>query len=201
MPEKSKKYSTIRYIMISTMTEKTDLSTLSLAILGLIAQKSCSGYDIRKIFSTTPMGHFSASPGAIYPALKRIEKNGWAQGKTTNEKTLRPKLMYSLTKKGQAVLKRHVSHRVTRHDVIWRMDDLMLRFAFMDNVVGRKKTLEFLTQFLREVESYLASLNHYFETSHKKMPANGRLAMENGIENYKMHIRWAKKAIKELQKG
>ena len=56
------------------MTQTTDISTLSLAILGLIAQEWQSGYDIRKAFATTPMGHFSSSPGAIYPALKRLEK-------------------------------------------------------------------------------------------------------------------------------
>ncbi|MHC4537428.1 MAG: PadR family transcriptional regulator, partial [Planctomycetota bacterium] len=59
------------------MNENNSISTLSLAVLGLIAQKPHSGYDLRKVFSTTPLGHFSSSPGAIYPALKRIEKSGW----------------------------------------------------------------------------------------------------------------------------
>ena len=35
-----------------------------------------SGYDLRKIFTTTAMGSFSDSPGAIYPALARLEANG-----------------------------------------------------------------------------------------------------------------------------
>jgi len=59
------------------MKQETGLSTLSLAILGLIAQQPQSGYDLRKVFSTTPMGHFSSNPGAIYPALRRIEGNDW----------------------------------------------------------------------------------------------------------------------------
>ena len=65
-------------------------STLSLAILGLIAQAPCSGYDVRKVFATTPMGHFSASPGAIYPALKRLEKEGLIGGTVDRAQTLRP---------------------------------------------------------------------------------------------------------------
>ena len=70
------------------MNKKTTLSTLSLAVLGLIQQEPRSGYDLRKIFSTTPMGHFSTSPGAIYPALKRIEKSGWIRGNIDNNKEL-----------------------------------------------------------------------------------------------------------------
>ncbi len=72
------------------MNENNNISTLSLAVLGLIVQRPRSGYDLRKVFSTTPMGHFSSSPGAIYPALIRIEKNGWVRGSIDTKKALRP---------------------------------------------------------------------------------------------------------------
>jgi len=34
--------------------QETELSTLSLAILGLIAQRPLTGYDVRKVFATIP---------------------------------------------------------------------------------------------------------------------------------------------------
>ena len=71
------------------MKQETGLSTLSLAILGLIHQQPQTGYDIRKLFATTPLGHISNSPGAIYPALKRIEDAGWIRGRTRQGKTHR----------------------------------------------------------------------------------------------------------------
>ena len=191
---------TIRIILFSTMNVKTPLSTLSLAILGLMAQKPRSGYDLRKVFSTTPMGHFSTSPGAIYPALKRIEKSRWIRGKIDNRQSLRPKLVYALTKKGRNLLERHLSQPVTRDDVIWHMDDLMLRFAFMGEIVGREKTVQFLREFLLEVESYLSSLREYFDEVRESMSPYGRLAIENGIDSYKSTANWVKRAIKELQK-
>ena len=184
--------------MYSIMNNENNLSTLSLAILGLIVQKPRSGYDLRKVFSTTPMGHFSSSPGAIYPALKRIEKNGWVRGSIDNKKTLRPRMVYRITKRGQEVLKQHLQRPVTRDDVIWRMDDLMLRFAFMEHVIGRKKTLQFLKEFMIEIESHHRSLQGYLEEVKGIIPTCGRLAMENGIANYKMNALWAKQAIKEL---
>jgi DNA-binding PadR family transcriptional regulator len=182
------------------MNEKISISTLSLAILGLIAQKSRSGYDLRKVFSTTPMGHFSSSPGAIYPALKRIEKSGWIRGSIDNNKELRPRMVYRITAKGLDMLKQHLRQTVTKDDVIWRMDDLMLRFAFMDEVAGREYTLKFLQEFLAETKSYLCTLRQYQDQIKGTIPATARLAMENGINNYQMNVRWAERAIEKLTK-
>jgi DNA-binding PadR family transcriptional regulator len=181
------------------MKEKTDISTLSLAIMGLISQKPQTGYDVRKTFSTTPMGHFSSSPGAIYPALKRLEKGGWICGKVDDAKALRPRMVYRLTRRGRAVLKRHLVAAVTRDDVVWRMDDLMLRFALMDEIVGRPATLRFLRGFAAEIEAYIRALRSYLDGAQEGMPVCGRLAMESGIEGYEMHAVWARRAIEELE--
>jgi DNA-binding PadR family transcriptional regulator len=180
------------------MSQETTISTLSLAVLGLIAQRPHSGYDLRKIFSTTPMGHFSSSPGAIYPALKRIEKSGWIRGSIDGKKELRPRMIYRITAKGLKMLKQHLRQTVTKDDVIWRMDDLMLRFAFMDGVAGREYTLKFLQEFLAETKSYLCSLRQYQAQIKGTIPVCGRLAMEKGIDDYQMNARWAERAIKEL---
>jgi len=182
------------------MNKKPTISTLSLAVLGLIQQKPRCGYDLRKAFSTTPMGHFSSSPGAIYPALKRMEKSGWISSSIDNDKELRPRLIYRITAKGLDVLKQHLLQTVTKDDVIWRMDDLMLRFAFMDDVVGREYTLKFLQEYLAATKSHLHTLRQYHSQIKGSFPAAARLAMENGIDNYQINVKWAQRAIKELRK-
>jgi DNA-binding PadR family transcriptional regulator len=181
------------------MDKKTDISTLSLAIMGLISQKPQTGYDIRKTFATTPMGHFSSSPGAIYPALKRLEKDGWICGNVDGEKALRPRKVYEMTESGRDVLKQHMLQPVTRKDVIWRMDDLLLRFSLMDGIVGREATLRFLHGFATELEAYVAHLRCFLDGAREVVPISGRLAMENGIEGYQMHAAWARRAIEELE--
>ena len=181
------------------MKQKADLSTLSLAILGLISQRPLTGYDLRKIFATTPMGHFSSSPGAIYPALKRIEDAGWIRGVTTAGRSRRQRVVYEITAHGRKVLREHLSQPVTEEDVIWHMDDLMMRFAFMDGVVGREKTLRFLRDFAARIDAHVADLRRYFESARSILPACGKLAMENGIQGYEMNAQWARRAIRELQ--
>ena len=181
------------------MRQKNDLSTLSLAILGLISQRPLTGYDLRKIFATTPMGHFSSSPGAIYPALRRIEEAGWIRSVTSEGRTGRQRMVYEITARGRKVLQGHLSQPVTEEDVTWHMDDLMMRFAFMDGVVGRERTVRFLRDFAARIDAHVADLRRYFEGARSILPACGRLAMENGIHSYEMNAQWARRAIQELQ--
>ncbi len=181
--------------------EESSLSTLSLAILGLISQRPLTGYDLRKVFATTPMGHFSSSPGAIYPALKRLEEAGWIRPVAAAGKARRERVLYRTTPQGLKRLTQHLSQPVARDDVIWHMDDLMLRFAFMDGVVGREQTIRFLQDFAAQIDVYLADLRRYFEGAKGILPACGRLAMDNGIQSYEMNARWARQAVKELQRG
>jgi hypothetical protein len=108
-------------------------------------------------------------------------------------------MVYKLTRQGRAVLKRHLVAAVTRDDVVWRMDDLMLRFAMMDEIVGRAATLRFLGGLAAEIEAYIRELRCYLDGARAGMPICGRLAMESGIESYEMHAVWARRAIEELE--
>jgi len=180
--------------------EESSLSTLSLAILGLISQRPLTGYDIRKVFATTPMGHFSSSPGAIYPALKRIEDAGWVRGRAGQGKTRRQRMLYEITPQGLKTLKQHLSRPVTRDDVIWHLDDLMMRFAFMDGVASREGTVQFLRDFASQIDGYVAVLRGYLNGVEDIMPPCGKLAMENGIQGYEMNAQWARRAIEELKR-
>jgi len=181
------------------MRQKNGLSTLSLAILGLISQRPLTGYDLRKVFATTPMGHFSSSPGAIYPALKRLEEPGWVRGVAAGEQTRRARVIYEITARGFKMLKKYLSRPVTQEDVIWHLDDLMLRFAFLDGVVGREMTLRFLRDFAAQLDAHAADLRRYRESTGSNLLACGRLALENGIQNYETNAQWARRAIQELR--
>ncbi len=181
------------------MTEPPTLTPLRLAILGLISMQPMSGYDLRKVFETTPMGNFSSSPGAIYPALKSLEKNGWVHGVPDKQNTLRPRLLYSLTDRGDEVLNGELDATVTRDDLIWRYDQLMLRFAFMERR-GLGRVVCFLEELLTELEAYIVYLEEVREQMRHQTTVCGRLALEQGIEGYRANARWARRAIRELQR-
>lgn len=65
------------------------ISLLGYALLGLLHQRPSSGYALRRTFATMPMGTFSDSPGAIYPALRRLEQQGLVRGRLESSAGLR----------------------------------------------------------------------------------------------------------------
>ncbi len=182
------------------MTKQTIDSNLSLAILGLLAMRPMSGYDLRKVFLTTAMKAFSASPGAIYPALRRLEKDRFIEGAVERKNTLRPRVLYSLTRRGKTEFVEFLSMSVTREDVIRRMDRLLLRFSFMSGLVGVPEMLEFLRALANETEAYLEVLEAELRQTGPGLPFSGRAALEQGMEFFRMTVRWARKTEAELKK-
>jgi DNA-binding PadR family transcriptional regulator len=193
-------YSTQRNTTLRTM--KND-SQLGFALLGLMHQQPMSGYDLRKIFTSTAMGSFSDSPGAIYPALKRLEAGGLARGTVEESASLRKRRVFTITAKGLAALKGWLNQPVTQDDVVRGSDDLMLRFAFMDRTVGEERTLQFLGEFAQQIAAYLPGLQQFLDAHASEMPLSGRLALECGIQEYAMQLQWARKAVAlyEQRKG
>jgi DNA-binding PadR family transcriptional regulator len=171
-----------------------DIPLLGRALLGLLMQGPLSGYDIRKIFTHTPMGTFSDSPGAIYPALKRLEADGLVRGRVEKSSGLRQRKIFRLTPAGTATFRRWLSAPVTHDDVVHGMDELMLRFGFMDVGIGEAASVRFLRSLRHEVKAYIPELRLYLD-SHGDMPRSGRLALESGIRSYETLLTWTWHAL------
>jgi DNA-binding PadR family transcriptional regulator len=176
-------------------------STLAFALLGLIWQKPRSGYDLRKFFSSTPMISFSDSPGAIYPALHRLEQRGLVRGQVAVGPGLRRRRIFELTARGRAEFRRWQTQPVTREDVIRNLDELMLRFAFMDEFAEKGTALQLLKGLNKELAAYVPSLRKYLKLNRKYMPQSGRLALESGIQAYEAQLRWTKAAMRTYRQS
>src|SRR5467141_2012372 len=177
------------------MIKRNPNSTLAFALLGLIWQEPRSGYDLRKFFTSTPMISFSDSPGAIYPALRRLEQRGLVRGHIEKERQSRHRKVFQLTALGRAEFRRWQAQPVTRNDVIRNLDALMLRFAFMDQFAGKGAALRFLNAFHKELAAYIPSLRKYLKSNREHMPQSGRLALESGIQAYETQLCWTKNAM------
>jgi len=91
------------------MEENRRMTSLELAIVGLVHVEPTTGYDLCKLFESTPMGHFSSSPGAVYPALRRLEKRGVIAGRVPRAYSLRPRKGCSTTRDGKGLLKERLT--------------------------------------------------------------------------------------------
>ncbi len=174
-------------------------TTLGYALLGLLHQEPRCGYDLRKIFETTPMGHYSGSPGAIYPALRRLEQQGLIEGEVDRSKSLRPRQLFRPTKTGTETFREWLARDVRREDVIWRLDELMLRFGFHSFLASDTASRKFLTGFVAEVDGYIKELRQQLKMMPTGTPIHGKLALAAGVALYQAHCRWARKALEHFE--
>jgi DNA-binding PadR family transcriptional regulator len=183
---------------VSPQSER-GLSSLGYALLGLIHEQPRSGYDLCQLFATTPMARFSSSPGAIYPALKLLDRRHLIAGTRERAASLRPRQVYRPTAAGVAALTAWVSQPVTRDDVVFDGDMLMLRFAFMGGLVGRDVTVRFLTALVEHVEAYVRELEVYLPIVRARPgPRHGALALEHGVDSHRLLAEWARRGLRQF---
>jgi DNA-binding PadR family transcriptional regulator len=178
-------------------------SNLEYAILGLLRQTPQSGYDLRKTFMNTAMRHYSDSPGSIYPALRRLQARGWiAADSPSAPNDRRGRQVFRPAPDGTAALNEWLSRNLSHDDVVLRLQELMLRFAFMDGNVPRSTAIRFLEQFERELGNYFEELRGQYEQMRSSYPINtGLLAFQSGIEGFEAQLSWARRARLQLAEG
>lgn len=176
----------------------TDPTTLEFAILGLLSFGPRSGYDLMHIFETTAIGNYSSSPGAIYPALGRLEKRGLIEGVVDDSQALRPKKVFRPTSDGAGSLRRWLRAGITKDDVQRRLDELLLKFAF-HSLLDAEASREFLNDLAVTTDEYLAELLDQRKIFSDDEPPHGRMAFEFGIERYRACARWARRTLRHFE--
>ena len=177
----------------------TKIPSLGYALLGLL-QKPSSGYDLRKVFSSTSMKTYSDSPGAIYPALARLEKAGLIRGTIEEGSGLRRRQIFRLTPKGHSELKQWITRPVTREDLVWGQQEIMLRFAFSEIAVGPAAAIELLQSLETALQAYVEALQEELQQMTTAMPTSARLAFECGIRGNQCLLDWIHYALATYEK-
>jgi len=159
------------------------MTPLSYALLGLVQMQPRSGYALRKVFETTPLGGYSSSPGSIYPALRSLEKTGLLVTRASSDG--RGKGHYHLTAEGGRLLETWLAAP------IGDLGEAMLRFAFLRDD-DRNAILAFLDDFQSAAEKQSAGLEAFLASEDAKdMPAKARIAVEHGLRQLRASADWA----------
>ena len=87
---------------------KADLlqGTLELLILRLLRSRQLHGWEIMQQLQVVSDDVLSVTPGALYPALHRLEKQGWIDSEWGPSENNRRAKFYSLTRTGRKQLER-----------------------------------------------------------------------------------------------
>ncbi len=79
--------------------------TLYLLILKILELEPRTGWSISQRLRQMSNQALQASHGSLYPALHKLEHDGWIRGEWKEPETGRPSKVYSLTRVGRRQLK------------------------------------------------------------------------------------------------
>jgi len=93
------------------MSRSADLiqGTLDLLILRTISLEPKHGWAIAKRIQESSGGVLQVTQGALYPALHRLERQGWIRAQWRASETGRDARFYSLTRPGRARLQEELA--------------------------------------------------------------------------------------------
>ena len=94
------------------MSKPTDLlqGTLDLLILKIIALEPMHGWAVAQRIGQMSRKTLHVGPGALYPALHKLEHNGWITSEWLVSENGRRAKYYTLTRAGTQVLEREAAH-------------------------------------------------------------------------------------------
>jgi PadR family transcriptional regulator, regulatory protein PadR len=74
--------------------------TLDLIVLKLLRAGPANGWDLTQSIQATSRGILDVNYGSLYPALRRLEANGWIKGRWGMSENNRRARFYDLTAAG-----------------------------------------------------------------------------------------------------
>jgi PadR family transcriptional regulator, regulatory protein AphA len=166
------------------------------AVLGLLARRPRSGYEIKREVDRTIRHFWAASYGQIYPELRRLEAAGWIEG-ADGSNGGRAKRVYTITATGRQELERWL------RGTTWRMeirDESLLRLFFADPL-PRDDALGLLAarrEGYRQILTYLRSLD---DGSGRPDPPFIDLVYRWGLDYCEWGIEWCERQERRLRRA
>jgi len=176
------------------------LTSLNFAILGLLNRRSQTGYELMQVFETTPLGGYSSSPGAIYPALRKLKRGGFVT--TAGEGASGRGEALAITGHGTATLKAWLAEPpVAGTGGGIDLSVQMLKFTFTGDLLTKRQQQAFIDRLESAVNDAKEQLAASREQLRGNLNTHDLLAVEAGLLQYRAAADWCALARKTLSKG
>jgi DNA-binding PadR family transcriptional regulator len=177
---------------------KRELTALEYVVLGLMGTEPQSGYSISSTFRVG-LFRWSASPGSLYPMLKRLESQGIIVGEIQVIHETRPRKMYRLTPLGESLLNEWLRAPLTNTDVSQNHDILLLKFLFAEKRLSHQELLDWLDQYAMAIDFYEKMFRLQRPLEFVEWSVHQQLIVEAMILELNMQRTWIQMARTRLQ--
>ncbi|WP_139491373.1 PadR family transcriptional regulator [Brevibacillus dissolubilis] len=164
-------------------------------ILGFLNYKEMSGYDIKQFFSNSIGFFYDASYGAIYPALRKLEQDGYVTKREILQSGKPNKIMYSITEKGKEYFHQEMDTDlqapVLRSDMLVRM--------FFSGLRTEEEQSELLETSLQFQKKMYADMNRTLAKAEADLDPYQKLCWEYSLNQLEAAINFIEKKKDELK--
>lgn len=182
------------------MVEQRPLTDFEQILLGLLARNPHSGYELKRFFAATPAVAYQPSSGALYPALRRLERRGLLTAEQAPSAGRRTQRRYRLTPAGRSAHREWLRRPVETSTIARDLGTHVMRFVMAEPVLAPEETLRLLNDLAGAIETFVANTERYLEAT--PLPGrHPRLALRHGIEVHRASLAWVRSAIETLSGG
>ena len=165
-------------------------------ILGLLAQQSMSGYDIRRFLKSLSWLIGSPSSGSLYPILRTLPEKGLATVETIPGLDKPPRKIYTITEAGRQELQAWVDQPAVSKAPL---KAFVMRLLLAGNF-STAGLIDHLEQRRAQVAAHLGALQQATEMSTEKDDLGQFLAMDYGLAMASAELSWLDHILDELSK-
>jgi DNA-binding PadR family transcriptional regulator len=165
------------------------------AVLGLLADRRASGYDLMKLFETSLANVWPATQSQVYGELGKLAGSGLVEVAAEGP---RGRKEYAITEDGLAELRRWLTE--TEPERV-RRSETLLRVFFLGVLTPVEAAACLALEAAHSASSHasLEELDKAVDWGDDNLSVYGRLALEWGLRFTAMQEEWAKWAIGEIQ--
>jgi DNA-binding PadR family transcriptional regulator len=162
------------------------LALLDYALLGLLYRTPASGYDIRKVVQSTPLGRYSDSPGSIYPALERLRRQRLIAGRAAPGG--RQRQAFTVTDKGRTAFRDWLSAPIGPPPLDTR--ELDLKLGLMSEARAPREVRAFLARYADALRGEVGRLAESRRSLAPQLSYSSTLALSMGIAMLRQQADW-----------
>lgn len=172
--------------------------SLEHVVLGLLKDRTMTGYDIKKVMQLSPIMHWSGNNNQVYRILASLSNEGFVESESLVQNNAPTKKIYSLTSRGLAELKRWVRIAEDSYEI---RNAFLLRFANAD-VLSVNEICNMLIQ--HEWQLKMLQNTHEENKPHDSVENDlssliGAMVQENIKRHYENEISWVRSSLSLLE--
>jgi PadR family transcriptional regulator, regulatory protein AphA len=181
-----------------------ELSATGKVILGMLAARPRSGYEIKQLVDTSARFFWAASYGQIYPELKKLEEAGLITGADASQGN-RQRTVFKLTAKGR----RSAKEWIESPPQVFELRDEGLLELFFAGSIEPNRTAEIARERAAKAAATAAELRGLHDELDRQDQAEGPevspdagslTVLRYGIEMNEWVAEWFERAAEDLER-